>query len=137
MYGQGTASLKFGNCWDTGVVKLFVDGNEISSVGPHSEQTVIFDFVNNTTIQIEEDSGIILFHYFEIPLCNAVCDNVPRVNNIKNAETETVSGWHFDLEYGTWNFGHMVVGGQKALSCKKSAKGTSQKFGSLLADFFD
>ena len=84
MYGQGTASLKFGNCWDTGVVKLFVDGNEISSVGPHSEQTVIFDF-NNTTIQIEEhDSGIILFYDFEIPLCN---DDISR----KQSKTKLIS----------------------------------------------
>ena len=72
LYGQGSASLTFGNCWDTGVVKLFLNDSEISSVGPHSQKTVVFDF-DNTNMKLEEhDVGIIQFFHFEIPQCIGV-----------------------------------------------------------------
>ena len=69
LYGQGNASLTFGNCWETGVVKLFANESEISSVGPHSQKTVVFEF-DNTNIKLEEHgTGIIHFFHFEIPQC--------------------------------------------------------------------
>ena len=54
---------------------------------------------------------------------------MPRVNNIKNAATETVSGWHFDLDYGTWNFGHMVVGDKRPSAIRDQPKGPAKSVG--------
>ena len=74
LYGQGHASLTFGNCWDTGIVKLFLNESEISSVGPHSQKTVGFYF-DNTIMKVEEhDTGIIQFFHFEISGCIIVGD---------------------------------------------------------------
>ena len=46
LYGQGSSFITFGNCWMTGVVKLFANGSEISSAGPNSQITVALDFDN-------------------------------------------------------------------------------------------
>ena len=43
LYGQGHASLTFGNCWNSGLVKLFLNGSEIISVGPNNIKTIEFD----------------------------------------------------------------------------------------------
>ena len=52
---------------------------------------------------------LIVFIFF-LHAENLVCDNVLKVNNLKNAATDTVIGWYFDLDYGTWNLGNMAVG---------------------------
>ena len=56
-----------------------------------------------------------MFLYLCLHAEDLVCDNVHIVNNLKNAATDTVFGWNFnDLDYGTWNLGHIVVWDKRA-----------------------
>ena len=59
LYGKGHAILTFGNCWSTGLVKLFLNGSEIISVGPNNIKTIEFDFENSQLKLEEHHTGII------------------------------------------------------------------------------
>ena len=90
LYGQGNASLTFGNCWDTGEVKLFLNEIEISSVGPHSQKTVVFYF-DNSVMKLEEHGvGIIEFVQFEISQCNVGCKSYEILKNNFNSQAQYV-----------------------------------------------
>ena len=71
LHGAGTASITFGNCWQTGEVKLVIDGNVISSAGPHSMITTEFQFEDSNIKLEEHNSAIIRFDDFDIPSCVA------------------------------------------------------------------
>ena len=69
--GNGRAKIDFGNCWDDGVAKLFLDGNEIASAGG-SEVNVVkeFDFTDGAELKLmEEGSGVISFNFFKVLTC--------------------------------------------------------------------
>ena len=69
--GNGRAKIDFGNCWDDGVAKLFLDGNEIASAGA-SEVNVVkeFDFTDGSELKLtEEGYGVISFNSFEDLTC--------------------------------------------------------------------
>ena len=78
LYGTGTASITFGNCWVTGEVKLVIDGNVISSAGPNSLKTSEFQFEDSNIKLEEHNTAIIRFDDFEIPNC------VARKKDIQN-----------------------------------------------------
>ena len=78
LYGNGNASLTFGNCWNTGQVKLFLDGNEISSASSNSLITSEFEFKDSNIRFEEHNTAIIRFDDFEIQECDA--DNCAIVN---------------------------------------------------------
>ena len=103
LHGTGMASITFGNCWETGEVKLLIDGNVISSAGPHSIITSEFQFENSNMKLEEHNTGIIRFDDFDIPNC--VCRNIDTINSLKDSDSDTVAGWNFDLENGPWNLG--------------------------------
>jgi hypothetical protein len=44
LIGKGKGSLDFGNCWSTGVVKVYLDGSEIETAGPGESKVVSFDY---------------------------------------------------------------------------------------------
>ena len=69
--GNGRAKIDFGNCYDDGVAKLFLDGNEIASAGA-SEVNVVkeFDFADGSELMLTEESyGVISFNSFEVLTC--------------------------------------------------------------------
>ena len=102
LHGTGTASITFGNCWETGEVRLLIDGNVISSAGPKSLISTEFQF-DNSNLKLEEHfTGIIRFDDFEIPNC--VCGNMQTINSLKNSDSATVAEWNFDLDKGPWNY---------------------------------
>ena len=43
---SGRGQLSFGNCWDNGNVKVYLDGNEISAADPNTQKIVEFARVN-------------------------------------------------------------------------------------------
>ena len=66
--GNGRAKIDFGNCWNNGVAKLFLDGNEIASAGA-SEVNIVkeFDFTDGSELKLTEESyGIISFNSFKV-----------------------------------------------------------------------
>ena len=68
--GFGTGRLDFGNCWNSGIVKVFLDGIEIASA-PVSTPNKIVEFgFNSSELEIrEEDIGILVFNSFEVLTC--------------------------------------------------------------------
>ena len=69
--GNGRAKIDFGNCYNNGVAKLFLDGYEIASAGA-SEANVVkeFDFTDGSELMLtEEQFGTIIFNSFEVLTC--------------------------------------------------------------------
>ena len=66
--GNGRAKIDFGNCYNNGVAKLFLDGNEIASAGANEVNIVKeFDFTEGSELKLTEESyGIISFNSFEV-----------------------------------------------------------------------
>ena len=72
LYGNGHGRLDFGNCWNTGIVRVLLNGTEIASASSNTPSTIIeFDFDNGETLEIiEEHIGIIQFNQFDVLSCN-------------------------------------------------------------------
>ena len=70
LYGNGLASIWFGNCCKNGTVKLLLNGKEISSAGPNSHLVTHFYFPDNSILELQElGYGIIRFDDFRIKDC--------------------------------------------------------------------
>ena len=54
LFGTGKVVLKFGNCWKTGVVKVYLDGSEIETAGPGESKVVSFEYSNGLELKISE-----------------------------------------------------------------------------------
>ena len=69
--GNGRGRLDFGNCWKTGIVRVFLAGNEIAQASANTQSTVIeFDFNSGDELKIVEESiGIIQFNNFDVLSC--------------------------------------------------------------------
>ena len=65
--GNGRAKLNFGNCWTSGVVKVFLDNIEIASATSGTASTTVeFDYNDGNELKlVEENVGIIVFNSFE------------------------------------------------------------------------
>ena len=47
LFGNGHGRLDFGNCWNTGIVRVLLNGTEIASASSNTPSTIIeFDFDN-------------------------------------------------------------------------------------------
>ena len=69
--GNGKAVLEFGNCWTTGKVAVYLNGNEIASVGAKGEDQVEFDFQDGAEVKIvEHGECIIQFNDLHIIECS-------------------------------------------------------------------
>ena len=65
LFGKGRGLLGFGNCWSTGVVKLYLNGTEIESAGPGESKEVSFDFNGGSKLEVMElDTAIIQINSF-------------------------------------------------------------------------
>jgi len=68
--GSGRAKIDFGNCFNDGVSKLFLNGNEIASAGASENIIKEFDFTDGSELKLtEEQSGVISFNSFEVLTC--------------------------------------------------------------------
>ena len=58
--GSGTAQLYFGNCWNTGKVNVWLNGNKVLSSNSDTMKLSLFDYRNGDKLEItDEDTGII------------------------------------------------------------------------------
>jgi len=71
LFGNGRGRLDFGNCWETGIVRVLLNGTEIASASANTPSiTIEFDFTNRGALELVEESiGIIQFNQFEVLLC--------------------------------------------------------------------
>ena len=69
--GSGHAKIDFGNCFNDGVVKVFLDGNEIASAGGDEFNVVKeFDYTDGSELKLmETGNGVISFNSFEVLTC--------------------------------------------------------------------
>ena len=71
MNGSGRAELDFGNCYTSGFVKAYIDGNEIGSASGQEWPTVQFEFSHGSELDIiEEPMAILQFNSLKIIECN-------------------------------------------------------------------
>ena len=54
LFGTGNVVLRFGNCWKTGVVKVYLDGSEIETAGPGEFKVVSFEYNDGSVLEISE-----------------------------------------------------------------------------------
>ena len=68
---SGGAELSFGNCWNAGTVKVYLDGTEIASAGPELHKTVFFDFNTGAVLSIRDEgaNSVIQIWYFVVLKC--------------------------------------------------------------------
>ena len=52
--GMGKGKLEFGNCFNTGVVKVYLDGSEIENAGPGEFKVVSFEYNDGSVLEISE-----------------------------------------------------------------------------------
>merc|ERR1719197_1534976 len=55
--GQGTATLRFGNCWNAGTVKAYLNDALIDSASPNSQKTVQFSFTDGSSLKLKDENG--------------------------------------------------------------------------------
>jgi len=69
--GSGHAKIDFGNCFNDGEVKVFLDGNEIASAGGNEFNVVKeFDYTDGSELKLfETGNGVISFNSFEVLTC--------------------------------------------------------------------
>ena len=64
--GHGRAKLNFGNCYTSGIVKVFLDNTEIATAsGDEKTKTVEFAYSDGNELKLTEDFAIIVFNSFE------------------------------------------------------------------------
>lgn len=60
--GSGTAKIQFGNCWDAGRVKLYLNDQLIDSASPNlptgpATRLMNFSFVNGDVVKLKDEDG--------------------------------------------------------------------------------
>ena len=71
LYGNGVASLKYGNCHSRGKVAVYLNDVEISSASPFSQENAIFSFHDQDVLTIYDDGeAIIQYNDFNIINCS-------------------------------------------------------------------
>ena len=70
--GNGRAELDFGNCFETGTVYAYLDGNEIASASKETPNVKVeFGFNDESILKITEvDVGVIQLNSLIINQCN-------------------------------------------------------------------
>ena len=71
MAASGRGQLSFGNCWDKGTVKVYLDGNKIFAAGPKIQKVVEFDFQAGAILMLRDEgqNSVIQFTKFTILNC--------------------------------------------------------------------
>ena len=67
LVGKGRGKLGFGNCWNTGSVKVYLDDSEIDTAGPGESKVVSFNYNDGSKVKIMElNTAIIQLNKFEL-----------------------------------------------------------------------
>ena len=53
--GNGRAQIRFGNCWDTGIVRAYLNGRLIRSAIPKTMATIQFYFTDGSTLTFRDE----------------------------------------------------------------------------------
>ena len=73
LYGNGTALITFGNCWKKGLVRLYINGNEVYTVHSNILVTIEFDFNDGDKLELKEHYiGIIRLDDIQIKGCRGM-----------------------------------------------------------------
>ena len=68
--------LDFGNCWDSGTVKVYLAGKLIGEAGPNTPRRLIeFAITENSLLEIKDEgaNSVIKFTSFEMVDCSSKC----------------------------------------------------------------
>ena len=70
MQGTGTATLTFGNCWNAGVVNVYLGSTLIATAQPNTNsETVTFDFTNGQLLELKDESGNAVVSMTKMAIC--------------------------------------------------------------------
>ena len=69
---SGSAELSFGNCWDKGIVKVYLDGSEIGLASPKQNKTIPFNFTSGAILLLQSENSVIQFTKFNILKCGLI-----------------------------------------------------------------
>ena len=64
--------LDFGNCWDAGVVRVYLEGGLIGEAGPNTPSKVIsFQIPQNYLLELRDEgaNSVIKFNHFDMVEC--------------------------------------------------------------------
>ena len=65
--GSGTATLFYGNCYDNGLVKVYLNTDLLSTAAAHvSKKKVMFNFVNGDVLILTEEKAIIKLNEIDV-----------------------------------------------------------------------
>ena len=64
--GHGTATLKFGNCYDSGNVKVYLNDLLLETATPKQFLSVTFAFSENDVLIVKEDFAVMQLNSLEI-----------------------------------------------------------------------
>ena len=67
--GTGEGILDFGNCWNQGIVKVYLNGNEVGSADKNTpSKTITFEYTDGAELKIcdEGANSIIQFNQFTV-----------------------------------------------------------------------
>ena len=68
---SGRAEMSFGNCWNSGIVKVYLNGIVIATAGPNSQNLVTFDFQVGDVLKLRDEgaNSVIQINSFNILQC--------------------------------------------------------------------
>ena len=93
--------LDFGNCWTSGAVTVYLNGELIGKANANTPSKIIeFPILTDSQLEILDEGldSVIRFNKFEMVSCNNM-----HVNNLLESSTDTVQGWDLSLDYGKWS----------------------------------
>jgi hypothetical protein len=67
--GNGEGILDFGNCWNQGIVKVYLNGNEIGAADKNTpSKTITFEYTDGAELEIFDEgaNSIIQFNQFTV-----------------------------------------------------------------------
>ena len=73
--GSGSAYLGYGNCWNSGVVKVYLNGKEIDSAPPNTpKKFVAFYFKDGAKLEIKDEgrNSVVHINYLLILKCKGM-----------------------------------------------------------------
>ena len=92
--------LYFGNCWNAGVVKAYMDGKLIGEASPNVHNKIIeFPILHDSLLELRDEgaNSVIKFTKFDMVSCSN-----DHVNNLLHSSTKFAEGWNINVEAGKW-----------------------------------
>ena len=64
--GSGTANLHYGNCWNSGIVNVYLNNEKILSSPPDTNSLQTFDYQDGNELKITDEGGTGLIQIINI-----------------------------------------------------------------------